>query len=230
VRGAFRDRTQAGEQLADRLRHLAGRPVRVLALPRGGVVVAAPIAERLHAPLDVLIVRKIGTPWHRELAMGALAIWGAHEAVVRNDHVIDGAGVPEADFAEGRQRELAEARRRLDIWPATDADLAGRDVVVVDDGLATGATMRAAVEVLNRAGAGRVIVAVPVGAPDELRELAEQVDEVVCLAAPRPFHAVGAHYQDFGQVDDETVSRVLERARSAGVTDGAQPGTSRGDA
>ena len=212
----FADRADAGQQLAARLEHLAGRPARILGLPRGGVVVAAPIADRLGLPLDVVIVRKIGAPFQPELAMGALAIWGEHTAVVRNEHVLSAAGVTDTAFEHARRREVAEARRRLSEWGSPELDIAGSDVVLVDDGLATGATMHAAVAVMRRAGAARIVAAVPVGAPDELAELAERVDEVVFLAAPRPFRAVGAHYVDFGQVDDATVSRALDGQRSGG--------------
>lgn len=209
----FADRRDAGDALATRLAHLADRRVLVLGLPRGGAVVAAQVAERLDAPLDVVIVRKIGCPGHRELAMGALAEWGPHSAVVRNEQVIAQARVSETDFAAAREREAAEARRRVADWGRPVPDIAKTNVVLVDDGLATGATMHAAVEVTRQAGAGRLIVAVPVGAADELRELEFEVDEVICCSTPRPFHAVGLHYRDFGEVDDATVSRVLAEAR-----------------
>jgi putative phosphoribosyl transferase len=213
VNEVFTDRHAAGEALADRLGHLAGRRVLVLGLPRGGVVVGAPVAARLEAPLDVVIVRKIGTPGHRELAMGALAVWGRHSAVVRNDHVIARAGVSPGDFEAARRHEQEEAARRSAEWARPVPDVSNTDVVLVDDGLATGATMSAAVEVVRQAGAGRVIAAVPVGAPDELRELEFRVDELVCLAAPRVFRAVGLHYRSFGEVDDDTVGRMLAEAR-----------------
>jgi predicted phosphoribosyltransferase len=213
MRLPFADRAAAGDALAKRLEHLAARRPLVLGLPRGGVVVAARIAERLQAPLDVVIVRKIGTPGHRELAMGALAMWGPHSAVVRNEHVIASAGVSDAEFRRAREREADEARRRVAEWGHPVPDITDTDVVLVDDGLATGATMHAAVEVARRAGAGRLICAVPVGAPDELSELAEQVDEVVYIDAPRQFHAVGLHYRDFREVDDATVADALAAAR-----------------
>jgi putative phosphoribosyl transferase len=208
----FADRRDAGDALATRLAHLADEPVLVLGLPRGGAVVAARVAERLDAPLDLVIVRKIGCPGHRELAMGALAEWGAHSAVVRNDHVIAQARISEAEFTAAREREAAEARRRVAEWGGSVPDITATTVVLVDDGLATGATMHAAVEVVRQAGAHRVVVAVPVGAADELRELEFQVDEVICCSTPRPFHAVGLHYRDFGEVDNGTVTRVLAEA------------------
>lgn len=213
MRRPFADRAAAGDALAERLQHLAQHRLLVLGLPRGGVVVAARIAERLDAPLDVVVVRKIGAPGHRELAMGALALWGPHSAVVRNEHVIASAGVSDARFEQAREREAEEARRRIVEWGQPVPDLADIDVVLVDDGLATGATMYAAVEVARLAGARRLICALPVGAPDELQELAQQVDEVVCLEAPDEFYAVGLHYRDFGEVDDTTVAAALAAAR-----------------
>ncbi len=213
MRETFADRAAAGDALADRLAQLADRRVLVLALPRGGVVVAARIADRLRAPLDVVIVRKIGTPGHRELAMGAIALWGPHSAVVRNEHVIASARVSDADFETARRREADEAQRRVLEWGRPVPDVTATEVVLVDDGLATGATMYAAVEVARRAGAGRLTAAVPVGAPDELRELAHRVDDVVYLAAPDPFHAVGLHYRNFAEVDDATVTALLATAR-----------------
>jgi putative phosphoribosyl transferase len=212
MREAFADRAAAGDALAERLAHLAERRVLVLGLPRGGVVVAARIADRLDAPLDVVIVRKIGTPGHRELAMGAIALWGPHSAVVRNEHVIASARVSDAEFEAARRREADEAQRRVEEWGRPVPDVTDTDVVLVDDGLATGATMYAAVDVARRAGAGRLIAAVPVGAPDELGELAHRVDDVVYLDAPSPFHAVGLHYRDFAEVDDATVTAALAAA------------------
>jgi putative phosphoribosyl transferase len=211
-RRVFADRAEAGELLAARLGAYGG--ARVLGLPRGGVIVAAPIAARLKGPLGVVIVRKIGTPGQRELAMGALALWGPDTAVVRNEHIRAAAGITDEQFEAALQREAAEARRRDDDWGGVSIEVQGADVVLVDDGLATGATMHAAIEVMRRASAGRVIVAVPVGAPAELRELSRTVDEVVYLSAPTPFHSVGAHYADFSQVADETVAQVLARARA----------------
>ena len=209
---SFADRDEAGDLLADRLGHRTG--VRVLGLPRGGVVVAARIAERLRAPLDVVIVRKIGTPGQPELAMGALALWGEHTAVVRNAHVITLAGVTEEQFDAAHRRELAEAQRRVREWGSADSDVHDTDVVLVDDGLATGATMHAAVKAMRRAGARCVVAAVPVGAPPELRELAAAVDEVVYVHAPFEFHSVGAYYRDFSQVGDDVVRHALELARA----------------
>lgn len=213
MRLPFTDRAAAGDALAQRLEHLAGQRPLVLGLPRGGVVVAARIAQRLDAPLDVVIVRKIGCPGHRELAMGAVAVWGPHSALVRNEHVIASAGVSDTQFDRARESEIEEAGRRVAEWGQPVPDVRNTDVVLVDDGLATGATMSAAVEVARQAGAARLICAVPVGAPDELRELAERVDEVIYVDAPQQFHAVGLYYRDFREVDDATVADALAAAR-----------------
>jgi putative phosphoribosyl transferase len=211
---SFADRRAAGDALATRLAHLAGRDdVLVLGLPRGGIVVAARVAERLGAALDVVVVRKLRCPGHDELAMGALALWGNHVSVVRNDEVIARAGVSPVEFDAARLRELNVARHRAADWGQLPPQVHDRVVVLVDDGLATGATMRAAVKALRTAGAGRLVVAVPVGAPEELRDMRRRADEVVFVDAPPNFHAVGVHYRDFGQVDDMTVARALARAR-----------------
>jgi putative phosphoribosyl transferase len=210
----FRDRDDAGQQLALALAHYAGRPdVVVLGLPRGGVVVAARVAERLYAPLDVVVARKIPAPGHRELAMGALAVWRGLDAVVRNDHVIESARVSPEAFESDRHRELEVARRRAADWSPAPPDLAGRTVIVVDDGLATGATMRAALEVLRLAGAAHLVAAVPVGVAVELTEVRRRTDDVVCVLVPDRFLSVGSHYGDFGEVVDATVTRELELAR-----------------
>jgi putative phosphoribosyl transferase len=210
----FADRRAAGDALADRLTHLADRDdVLVLGLPRGGIVVAARVAERLGAAFDVVVVRKLRCPGHEELAMGALALWGNHESIVRNDEVIARAGVSTAAFDAARLRELNVARHRAADWGQLPPHVHDRVVVLVDDGLATGATMRAAVKAVRTAGAGRLVVAVPVGAPDELRDMQRMADEVAFVDAPPQFRAVGVHYRDFGQVDDATVARELARAR-----------------
>lgn len=212
ARTVFRDRVEAGDVLAAWLGDYAGRPeVLVLALPRGGVPVAARVAEALGAPLDVFVVRKLGVPGHEELAMGAIASGGV---LVRNEEVVGKLGLGEDTLrrvAEAEQRELArrERRYREDRAPP---DLAGRVVILVDDGLATGSTMRAAVEAARRLGPARVVVAVPTAPASTCQRLREVADEVVCATTPRPFRAVGNSYRSFPQTSDEEVRSLLEAA------------------
>ena len=208
----FRDRTEAGRQLAAKLVAYAGRPdVLVLALPRGGVPVAFEVARALRAPLDIFLVRKLGLPGHEELAMGAIATGGVrvlNEDVVRalrvSGEVIDAVAAEE-------QQEL-ERRERLYRGDRPPADVGGRTVVLVDDGLATGATMRAAIAALRQRGPARVVVAVPVGAPETCAEFQDEADEAVCARTPEPFYAVGLWYGDFSQTTDEEVRDLLEQA------------------
>ncbi|MEU3457888.1 phosphoribosyltransferase family protein [Micromonospora sp. NPDC006766] len=203
----YRDRAEAGRALADRLTDLAGQPdVIVLGLVRGGVLVAEVVAERLGAPLDVLVVRKLGVPWAPEVAYGALGPGGVQ---VLNEMVA--ARLSDADKAEVRQREQAELERRESRYRAgrPPLDLTGRIAVVVDDGLATGATARAAVQVARHLGAARVVVAVPVGSDQAYEMLTAEADQVVCLQAPPDFAAVGAYYDDFHEVSDDEVTDLL---------------------
>ncbi len=208
----FNDRSEAGRRLATRLRGLAGEGVVVLGLPRGGVPVAAEVAEALGAPLDVIVVRKLGVPFQPELAMGAIGEGGA---AVLDDAVCRRAGISAGAVAEAEQRErgeLAERARRYrgDRRPVA---LEGRVAVVVDDGMATGSSARVACEEARRRGAGRVVVAVPVGPPDIEVAMAGAADDVVCLATPEHFFAVGQYYRDFSQVSDEEVIALLGAAR-----------------
>ncbi|OHV78723.1 phosphoribosyltransferase [Ensifer sp. LCM 4579] len=202
----YSDRREAGQQLAKALDHYRGQDVVVLALPRGGVPVASEVAAHLNAPLDLLLVRKIGVPWQPELAMGAV-IDGDRPAVVRNDETIRLAGVTDAEFESIYQRELAEIERRRRLYFAgrPPAEIAGRVVIVVDDGIATGATVKAAVIGLKSKGPAKIVVAVPVAPPDAVAELKREADEVICPLQPRMFGAIGYFYSDFEQLTDTDV-------------------------
>ncbi|HTP76768.1 MAG TPA: phosphoribosyltransferase family protein [Rhizomicrobium sp.] len=207
---SFSDRTDAGRQLAQALARFKGKSVYVYALPRGGVPVAAEIAAALDAPLDLLLVRKIGAPVQPELAIGAVVDGGA-PIVVRNEEVIQATGTREDEFQAICKRELAEIERRrrkyLQRRPALDPE--GRIAIVVDDGIATGATMRAALQATRKRKPRLLVLAVPVAAADSLDALREEVDEVVCLEVPRYFGALGAFYEDFRQLSDDDVIDAL---------------------
>ena len=208
----FRDRTEAGQVLAARLEKYAGKPdVIVLALPRGGVPVAYEVARALHAPMDIFVVRKLGIPGQEELAMGAVATGGVR---VLNDQVIRGLGIPEYVIDAVAAWELRELERRERLYRGDrpPPEVRGKTVILVDDGLATGSSMLAAVRALRQQGPGRIVVAVPVAAPDTCELLKAYVDEVVCPATPEPFYAVGLWYQDFSQTTDEEVRELLERS------------------
>jgi predicted phosphoribosyltransferase len=219
----FRDRVEAGDVLATRLGHYARRAgapqagaadVVVLALPRGGVPVGARVARALGAPLDVFVVRKLGVPGHEELAMGAIASGGVR---VRNEEVVRKLHIDDATLqrvAEAEEQELARRERSYrDQRPPPD--LTGRVVILVDDGLATGSTMRAAVAAARRLGPARVVVAVPTAPASTCEQLRLQADEVVCATTPRPFRAVGYSYRSFPQTSDEEVRELLRAAWTA---------------
>lgn len=215
VMDRFANRADAGARLARALEgHAFASPI-VLGLPRGGVPVAAYVAEALDAPLDVLIVRKLGLPRQPEVAMGAI---GENGVRVLNDDVIRHGGVSAADLRRVEDRERPELDARVRRWRAGAAplDLAGRTAVIVDDGIATGATARVACRVARALGAARIVLAAPVAPPEVLAELAAEADEVICLSAPPTFMAVGMHYLDFRQTSDEEVSALLAAARSGG--------------
>lgn len=206
----FADRRDAGRQLAGALVQLAERDPLVIGLPRGGVVVAAEVARALDADLDILVVRKVGAPGQPELGLGAVAEGGV---LLLNEPLMDRLGVTREQLQPTIDRSRAELARRRDLYRGdTNAiDVTGRTVVLVDDGLATGGTAKAAVDTLQHLGAGSIIVAVPVGAPATIRDLEELVDEVVCLFAPRMLMAIGQHYSDFDQTADEEVMALLVR-------------------
>src|SRR6266487_1235109 len=209
---AFLNRTEAGRLLAEKLEKYAGRDdVIVLGLPRGGVPVAYEVAKRLHAPLDVFIVRKLGVPGFEELAAGAIASGGVR---VLNQDVM--RAIPYADEAieAVTAKETAELERREQLYREgrPPPELRDQIVILVDDGLATGATMRAAVKALRQQGAAKIVVAVPVAPPDTCHELEERADETICLSTPEFFQAVGQYYEDFSQTSDEDVRELLSQA------------------
>lgn len=208
----FRDRTDAGRQLANALADYKHENAIVLALPRGGVPVAAEIATALDAPLDLVLVRKIGVPFQPELAMGAV-VDGSKPVIVRNDAVIRMAQVEEAEFASIRDHELAEIerRRKLYLGNRPHPELKKQTVIVVDDGIATGATTRAALDAIRMREPGRLVLAVPVAPTETLRDLRGEADEVICLEDYENFGAIGLYYDDFRQVSDAEVIDLLAR-------------------
>jgi predicted phosphoribosyltransferase len=210
----FADRTEAGRALAAALAGHAAPELVVLGLPRGGVVVAAEVARALRGVLDVVVVRKLGVPWQPELAMGAIAAVDEEIETVRDEHVLGRLQPGDDAFDRARARETAELRRREAAYrqgrPPTG--LAGRPVVVVDDGLATGSTMRAALAAVRRQRPARLTVAVPVAAPSVCARIAAEVDDVVCLWAPPDLIAVGQAYEDFRATTDEEVREALAAA------------------
>lgn len=209
--GPFRNREEAGRRLAERLSGYADQNVVVMALPRGGVPVGYEIARALQAPLDVVVVRKVGVPGHEELAMGAVASGGV---LVRNDDVIAPLGIREEilEDAAAEKRQEVEARERVFRGDRETPDLAGRTVIVVDDGIATGSTMRASLRALRQSDAERLVVAVPVASETACREMRDFADEVICLIATDQLIAVGQWYRDFAQVSDREVVELLDAA------------------
>lgn len=207
----FRDRAEAGDLLAARLSGLADRDdVIVLALPRGGVPVGYEVASALRVAFDVFVVRKLGVPGHEELAMGAIASGGVR---LVNHDVVDALGIPPAVIDQAARREQVELERRERLYRGSRPliPLANKTVVLVDDGLATGSTMRAAVTAVGQQQPARIIVAVPVGASSTCEELAGEADEVICLRSPDPFMAVGLWYRDFTPTSDNEVRTLLAR-------------------
>lgn len=205
----FQNRIKAGQRLADALKEYAGRSdVLVLGLPRGGVPVAAEVARSLGAELDLIVVRKLGTPGQEELAMGAIASGGAK---VLNEELIQQLNISEKTIDKVTTKERKELQRREQAYRGDrpDPQLRDRQVILIDDGIATGATMRSAVKALKQQGPARLIVAVPVAPPDTVEALRREADEVVCLATPEPFWGVGRWYEDFAQTTDDEVRQIL---------------------
>ena len=213
----FANRVSAGRQLGRQLRHLKAADVVVLGLPRGGVPVAAEVAEALGAPLDVILVRKLGVPGQPELAMGAL---GEDDVVVHVPETIRRAGVTDSELAEVEQRERAELRRRAQRFRGDRErlSLAGKTAVVVDDGIATGSTARAACQVARALGATRVVLAVPVAPAGWTQQFTDHADELICLVTPRHLVAIGRWYADFSQTTDDEVLSCLEQARTGSAS------------
>jgi predicted phosphoribosyltransferase len=207
----FRNRTDAGRRLAEKLAAYANRPdVLVLALPRGGVPVGFEVARALGAPLDVFLVRKLGVPDYEELAMGAVATGGVR---VLNDEIVRGLGISEHEVDAAAARELQELARRERLYRGDRPlpGIAGRTVILVDDGLATGATMRAAIAAVRQQQPARIVVAVPTASPDTCEALKAEADDLVCAMTPEPFLAVGHWYEDFTQTTDDEVRELLLR-------------------
>jgi predicted phosphoribosyltransferase len=210
----YRNRTEAGNYLAAQLPHYANRDdVLVLALPRGGVPVAFEVAKALRAPLDIFLVRKLGIPGHEELAMGAIATGGVR---VLNDEVVEYLRIPSRVIDSVAADELRELERRERAYRGNnpEPEVRAKTVILVDDGLATGSTMRAAAAALRQQNPARIIVAVPVSAPETCDEYRMGVDEIICAATPKRFQGVGKWYEDFSQTTDEEVRSLLEQARS----------------
>jgi putative phosphoribosyl transferase len=211
----FRDRVDAGRKLAEALKHYAKeRNLLVLALPRGGVPVAFEVADALNAQLDVFMVRKLGVPGFEELAMGAIA---SGDVIVLNDQLVEQIGVTQGMIDRAVARERLELERRelayRDDRPRPKVE--GRTVILIDDGLATGATMRAAAAALRQQHPKRLVVAVPVAAPETCDEFRDEVDEIVCAVTPQPFYAVGSWYADFSQTTDDEVRELLQQAKAS---------------
>ena len=208
----FRDRREAGQLLAKKLSHYANRPdVVVLALPRGGVPVAFEVANALRVPLDVYLVRKLGVPGYEELAMGAIATGGVR---VLNEQIVNALGIPEdvIDAVASWEQQELERRERIYRGDRPPPDVQSKTVILIDDGLATGATMQAAVRALRQQEPARIVVAVPTAAPETCEQFKAEADEVICAITPEPFYAVGLWYEDFSQTTDEDVRELLAQA------------------
>ncbi len=211
----FNDRREAGQLLARRLAHLKGKEAVVLALPRGGVVVGYEVAQALQAPLDILVARKLGAPGDPELAIGAVAEGDQPQSVLLNQALMAALGVSPEYLRSEVARQLQEISRRQAAYRGglAAAEVEGRTALLVDDGIATGASTRAALRALRRRGPKKIVLAVPVAPSDTVRVLRPEVEELVCLEEPEPFLSVGSHYLRFEQTTDEEVVALLESAR-----------------
>lgn len=217
--GIFRNRKQAGELLAEELARRAFPDPIVLGLPRGGVPVAAEVAAKLKAPLDIILVRKIGAPMQRELAVGAVVDGGAPE-IVRNEELISLVGITENEFQQEakRQLEIIEERRKLWVAGRSRIPVKGKTAIIVDDGIATGATVKASLHALKRQGPQRIVIATPVASRESLEELRRETDDVICLETPEYLGAIGFFYAEFSQVSDAEVSRILDSMSAEGMS------------
>ena len=208
----FKDRTDAGRQLADALeQYTDSENIVVLALPRGGVPVAYEVAQALQAPLDVMVVRKLGVPGQKELAMGAIA---SGNILVINEEIVSHLGISQQAIDEVAEQEGLELERRERLYRGDEcgSEIRDKTIILVDDGIATGATMRAAIAAINKQQPAQLVVAVPTSARDSYNTISKEVDRVVCLSTPVPFMAVGCWYHNFGQTSDEEVSQLLRKA------------------
>lgn len=204
----FKDRIAAGEMLAERLNDLRGKPIFILAVPRGGIVVAEPIAKQLDSDIHVLVTRKIGHPANSEVAIGAVMPDGS---AVADRQIIERLGISKQEFDQWVAEEYLEVQRRQVLYTGSTQppQVTGKIAIVVDDGIATGYTIRAAIQWLKQVKPSKIIIAVPVAPPDVVAELAREVDDVICLLQPEPFWAVGMHYEEFAQTSDAEVADIL---------------------
>ena len=212
----FADRGEAGRRLADKLLHFKDRQPVVLALPRGGVAVGFEIAHALDAPLDIVLVRKIGVPWQPELALGAVTDGAKYETFI-DRNLAASLNIPDSYIEEETSRQLKEIERRREAYceGRPSLEIAGHSAIVVDDGIATGATMRVALQAVRHHGPARLVLAVPVAPPDTFTAIREEVDEAVCLETPADLGAIGYYYRDFHQMSDREVTELLARAPHA---------------
>ncbi|MBO8127102.1 MAG: phosphoribosyltransferase [Firmicutes bacterium] len=211
----FRDRAEAGEKLADRLGQYKGQETIVLAIPRGGLLVAVPIIKQIHCHWDLIIPRKLGAPHNPEFAIGAVSVDGTY--YLQEDYV-KMLGVPQAYIDQEVKEQTREIKRRMEKYrgKSEPPEVKNRRVIIVDDGIATGLTVLAAIKSIQNQNAAKTVIAVPVGPPDSIEKLRTFADEVVCLATPEPFYAVSEHYENFQQVEDDEVFALLTELKGIG--------------